>query len=122
MRIKLDENLPVRLAAALRRLGHDVDTVPEEGLAGKPDADVWPASCAAGRFLVTQDLDFSDIRKFAPGTHPGLMLVRLRQPGARSLAQRIEAAFANQGPEAWVLCFTVLSDRKIRVRRPRTGA
>jgi len=25
------------------------------------------------RFLITQDLDFSDIRRFAPGTQPGLM-------------------------------------------------
>jgi hypothetical protein len=32
MRIKLDENLPTSAAESLRALGHDVDTVPEEGL------------------------------------------------------------------------------------------
>jgi hypothetical protein len=31
----------------------------------------------AGRFLVTQDLDFSDVRRFEPGSHHGLLLVRL---------------------------------------------
>ena len=35
MKIKLDENLPARLATALRQLGHEVDTVPSEGLAGQ---------------------------------------------------------------------------------------
>ncbi len=33
MKIKLDENLPVRLVPMLQRQGHDVDTVPEEHLA-----------------------------------------------------------------------------------------
>jgi predicted nuclease of predicted toxin-antitoxin system len=41
MKIKLDENLPAQLADNLRALGHDVQTVPEEGLAGHMDADVW---------------------------------------------------------------------------------
>jgi hypothetical protein len=31
MKIKLDENMPQRLVAALVALGHDVDTVPHEG-------------------------------------------------------------------------------------------
>ena len=39
MRVKLDENIPVRLAGELSTLGHDVDTVASEGLKGKPDSD-----------------------------------------------------------------------------------
>ena len=62
MRIKLDENLPARLAHVLRDLGHEVDTVPAEGLAGCPDEVIWQASKRESRFLITQDLDFSDIR------------------------------------------------------------
>ena len=41
MTIKLDENLPERLVAELQTLGHDVDTVVLEQLAGRDDADVW---------------------------------------------------------------------------------
>ena len=69
MRIKLDEDLPTRLVSVLADLGHDVDTVPTERIAGEDDAVVWQAAQAGHRFLVTQDLDFSDIRKFKPGTH-----------------------------------------------------
>jgi predicted nuclease of predicted toxin-antitoxin system len=79
--IKLDENLPERLAQVLSDFGHDVDTVLSEQLAGHDDADVWSAAQSVGRFLITQDLDFSDLRQYTPGTHAGLLLVRLRTPG-----------------------------------------
>ena len=84
MKLKLDENLPESLLAALTALGHDADNVRMENLRGKADAEVWQAAQKAGRFLITQDLDFSDIRKFSPGSHHGLMLVRLRLPGRLS--------------------------------------
>ena len=57
MRIKLDENLPAGLVALLTALGHEVDTVPAEGIGGEDDDVVWRAAQADGRFLVTQDLD-----------------------------------------------------------------
>jgi hypothetical protein len=63
MRIKLDENLPAGLVGDLQALGHDVDTVPSEALAGHPDPDVWNGAQAAKRILLTQDLDFSDIER-----------------------------------------------------------
>ena len=84
MKVKLDENIPVRLVGVLATLRHDVDTVASEGLKGKPDGDVWSVSRRDARFLITQDLDFSDMRQFRPGTHAGLLLVRLREPGANA--------------------------------------
>jgi predicted nuclease of predicted toxin-antitoxin system len=62
MRIKLDENLPSQLVPVLTELGHDVDTVPSEGITGKDDAVVWQAAQASQRFVITQNLDFSDVR------------------------------------------------------------
>jgi predicted nuclease of predicted toxin-antitoxin system len=82
--IKLDENLPAQLARALTALGHDTDTVPQEGLGGKPDPDIWAAAQTTGRFFITLDLDFSNIRRYVPGTHAGLLLVRLRAPGRQA--------------------------------------
>lgn len=63
MKIKLDENMPLGLVTDLAAAGHDTDTVMDEGLAGRPDTEVWEASREAGRLLITQDLDFSDIRR-----------------------------------------------------------
>ena len=70
MRIKLDENLPAILVDVLAEFGHDAETSPSEGLTGKKDEDIWQAAMMFGRFLITQDLDFSDIRRFPPERTP----------------------------------------------------
>jgi len=117
--IKLDENLPTRLGPALAGLGHEVRTVPEEGLSGRDDRAVWLAAQSESRFLITQDMDFSDRRRFAPGTHHGILLVRLRQPGRQALFDRIRGLFESENIERWRRCFAVATDRKLRVRSPR---
>jgi predicted nuclease of predicted toxin-antitoxin system len=68
MKVKVDENLPLQIALELRSRAHDVHTVGEEGLTGRADSDIWQAAQREGRILLTQDLDFSDTRKFLPGT------------------------------------------------------
>ena len=118
MRVKLDENLPAALSKALADLGHDVDTVTDEGLGGCPDDAVWRETQTEGRFLVTQDLDFSDIRVFKPGTHHGVMLVRLAVPGRRALLERVHALFQAEDVASWGGCFVVATERKLRIRRP----
>jgi len=117
MKIKLDENLPGSLVAVLTSLGHDLDTVVSEGLTGAIDDAVWEAAQGTGRFLITQDLDFSDIRRFIPGTHHGLLLVRLRSPGRLALARRVESVFRTERVEEWGRCVVVATERKVRVRR-----
>jgi hypothetical protein len=39
MLIKLDENIPNDLISLLESFGHDVDTVPQEGLTSRPDEE-----------------------------------------------------------------------------------
>ena len=119
MKIKLDENLPAKLLNHLTNFGHDVDTVLLEKLVGQNDEKIWQASQKAKRFLITQDLDFSDVRKFAPGTHEGILLVRLRDPGRNALFARITKIFETEKVEKWSRCFVVITDRKIRIRHPK---
>jgi hypothetical protein len=118
MNIKLDENLPVRLATFLQKLGHDVDTVLHEGLKGRADEEIWEAAQRDARFLITQDLDFSDVRRFLPGTHQGLLLVRLRLPGREALLNRVRFLFETEDVQQWQGCFVVVTDHKLRVRSP----
>ena len=118
MRLKLDENIPAGLVEALAALGHEVDTVPHEALTGQSDFRVWGAAQIAERFFVTQDLDFSDIRRFAPGTHRGILLVRLSNPSRRYLVERIRDIFNVEAVDAWQECFVVVTDSKIRIRAP----
>jgi len=120
MKIKLDENLPARLVSLLAVLGHDVDTVPQQGLRASLDPPVWDAAQRNGRFLITQDLDFSDVRRFAPGTHHGLLLVRLHSPGREALVRRVVYLFEHENAASWNRCFVVATDSKVRVLRPKS--
>jgi len=116
VRIKLDENLPATLAARLRQLGHDADTVQEEGLCGRDDETVWEAAQREERFLITQDLDFSDMRKFPPGTHAGLLLVRLQEASRRQIERRVMDLFATEAVETWAGRLVVATGVKLRTR------
>jgi predicted nuclease of predicted toxin-antitoxin system len=99
VKIKLDENLPERLVTELAALGHDVDTVRAQHLTGRPDSEVWEAAKSVDRFLIAQDLDFSDVRQYTPGTHGGLLLVRLAQPSGDALVARVSLLSEPFAPE-----------------------
>lgn len=116
MKIKLDENLPARLKHVLVARGYETDTVNDEELTGQPDQIIWQAVQVESRFLITQDLDFSDMRKFVPGTHGGILLVRLREPSAQTLLDKVAAVTGELA--GWQGCFVVLTEHKLRVKRP----
>lgn len=119
MRIKLDENLPARLGTILASLHHDVHNLAEENLNGASDRDVWAAAQQDARFFITQDLDFSDRRRFAPGTHHGILLVRMRSPDRQSLIRRAREVFEYEDVGSWAGCFVVVTNNKVRVVRPQ---
>jgi predicted nuclease of predicted toxin-antitoxin system len=122
VRLKLDENIPVSVRPRLQALGFDVDTAVDEGLGGHPDSDVWAAAQTGARFLLTQDLDFSDARRFVPGLHHGLLLVRLPDSEQWRIGEYLVAWLT--GPEAmsWARCFVVATPNKVRVLRPQKDA
>jgi predicted nuclease of predicted toxin-antitoxin system len=76
MRLKLDENLDVRLAHDLAAGGDDVDTVLEERLVGGSDEAIFAASLASRRTLVTLDLHFADPLRFPPRGSAGIVVLR----------------------------------------------
>lgn len=118
MRILLDENLPADLVDVLRAFGHDVEHVYSRNLSGRPDPDVRAVAESENRLLITQDIRFADAREFLPGQHAGFVLVRLKRPGLRAILEKLQWVFAHEDIESWRGCFVVLSDSKLRVRRP----
>jgi predicted nuclease of predicted toxin-antitoxin system len=118
VRLKLDENIAASAAVRLSALGHDVHTVLDEGLGGRSDVDVWGAAQAELRLLVTQDLDFSDERRFAAGTHAGILLVRLPDAEQWRVSDYLVAWFSASDASSWERCFVVATPNKVRVRRP----
>jgi predicted nuclease of predicted toxin-antitoxin system len=76
--LKLDENLAQSHVDFLNAGGYSAERVTDEGLSGADDAVVWQRAVAEGRLFLTLDLDFADVRRFPPGSHPGILLLRPR--------------------------------------------
>jgi len=87
VRIKLDENLGRPHVALLRRYQYEADRLFDEGLSGIDDAEVWRHVRQEKRFLITLDLGFADVRRYLPGTYPGILLLRPRSKGRGSMEQ-----------------------------------
>jgi len=118
VKIKLDENLSRHLKDELLGLGHDVSTALEEGLLGKDDVELGAAAKTDGRMVFTLDLDFADLRKFPPGSHPGVILLRPRSMGPLAVNQFV-LKFAQQTELSDLArCLAIVEPHRVRVRRP----
>jgi predicted nuclease of predicted toxin-antitoxin system len=118
VKIKLDENLSRQLKVPLSQRGHDVSTALEEGLLGKIDVEVGAAAKSEDRMIFTLDLDFADLRRFPPGSHPGVVLFRPRSMGPLAVNQFV-LRFAQQTELSELArCLAIVEPHRIRVRRP----
>jgi predicted nuclease of predicted toxin-antitoxin system len=107
VKIKLDENMHGDVRDALAGWGHDVTTLHDEGLAGRPDAEVAVAVKAEERCLVTFDLDFANPRLFPPAEYFGIVVLRLRTPTSKLQVRRLVSFLSTQAEHVagklWVL-------------------
>jgi hypothetical protein len=118
MKIKLDENLPAGLAAVLAQLGHDTDTVRDEACGAGTTA---PSGARHRRPAGSSSLRTWTSQTYASSGQVltiGLVLVRLKKPGRRALAERVAAAFRTEDVSTWERAFVVLTDSRTRVHRP----
>lgn len=84
MRIKLDENLGQRVAAAFRAAGHDVATVFEQRLTGATDQQLFGVCVRERRILVSLDTDFANPLRFDPLKSAGIIVLRVHSEPTRS--------------------------------------
>lgn len=89
MKLKLDENIDLRIISLLRLAGHDVATVPGQGLSSVPDVEVIDVCRREGRCLVTADRGFGNRLRFNPADYSGIVVIRL--PSSPTLADWREA-------------------------------
>jgi len=77
VKFKLDENFGTRTQRLFQTAGHDVSTVEQERLSGCPDRKLYDVCVRERRYLVTLDMDFSDVTRFDPSAASGIVVVRL---------------------------------------------
>jgi len=118
LRIKTDEDLPPAVTERLREAGHDAAGVVEQGMSGGKDPALWEAVHKEGRFLVTSDEGFGDIRAYPPGTHAGILVLRPDQNGVRPLVELTELVLERARLDDLGRFVSVVTPRGLRTRRP----
>jgi predicted nuclease of predicted toxin-antitoxin system len=119
VKFKTDENLPAEAAAVLREYGFDADTVRDENLSGADDRTIATRARDEGRILVTLDLDFANIQAYAPHTHAGIIVLRLKRQDKATVVsyiRRIAAVLDRRSPtgQLWIV-----EHNRIRFREGR---
>lgn len=118
MKFKLDENLPASSAAILEAAGHDADIVTTEGLTGAPDPDVAAAATATGRILISLDRGLGDIRSYPPGSHAGIVVLRLADQSPATVSKAITDLASLTEATSLGGAVAVLQPGLLRLRHP----
>ena len=116
MRLKLDENLPVELAAVFSAAGLAAETVTGEGLGGKSDDEIFSVCRTENLVLVTLDLSFGDIRKYAPGTHAGIIVLRYAKQDKEYVVKNVRRLVPRLDKEPPAGEIWIVEESLIRIR------
>jgi predicted nuclease of predicted toxin-antitoxin system len=117
MRFKLDENLPDGLTTDLQAHGDDAETCGQEGIGGADDPAILAHCTAESRILLTCDLDFSDIRRYPPGSHAGIVIFRLHTLDVTSLRQALARLLGQVTETDLSGNLVIVEDLRLRIRR-----
>ena len=117
MQIKVDEDLPRIATLLLQDRGYEAIDVVAQDMGGWKDPDLWQAVQAEQRFLITADKGFADIRRYPPGTHAGVLLLRPDEDGISAIVELLERVLTNFDLNRLTGTVTVATPRGIRIRR-----
>lgn len=117
MRLKIDENVPLEVAAQLRAAGHDAHSVYDEALSGAGDQTLAAVCRRERRALLTLDLDFADIRTYPPADFAGLIVLRLMRQDKAHVLATVQRLLPLLNREALDRCLWIVDEQRVRVRQ-----
>lgn len=117
MKLKADEDLPRRVQTLLSAAGYDCTSVREQELGGSEDDTLWEVVQSEGRFLITGDKGFADIRSHPPGAHYGVLLLRPDDDGIEPIIELLEDVIDAYRLDDLEGAITVATPRGVRIRK-----
>src|SRR5262245_52099895 len=114
MQFLANENFPLDVVEAVRKIGHDVTWMRTDA-PGSKDPDILKCAVSEQRILLTFDKDFGELA-FHVGLPAacGIVLFRLQASSSSALADLVVAAL--QSRTDWVGQFSVVEPGRIRMR------
>lgn len=118
----IDEDMPRSTNVALREAGHDAVDVRDVGLRGHGDAEVFAYAQNLGAILVTADKGFANVLSFAPGTHSGLIVLRVpNELPTQQVNKELLRALADLADENLKGLLVIVEVGRTRIRRGPQG-
>jgi hypothetical protein len=108
MLLYADEDFSLPVVEELRRLGHDVVTVQEDGLRGTPDRGILARAHALGRAVLTHNRRHFERLDKQGAPHSGILTATHDPRHYAALSIRIHTTLIGLSPGRWC----------IRVNRP----
>jgi predicted nuclease of predicted toxin-antitoxin system len=116
VKFKLDENIPSEMAGFLLALGHDAQTVFDEGLTGSLDLNLLEHVRHEHRVFLTMDKGIADIRVYPPSNYEGIILFRPTRTGRNEAASFIRRFLPSVLEQEMAGHLFVVTERGIRKR------
>lgn len=76
------------------------------------------AAAAAGRALISLDVGLADIRAYPPGSHAGVVVLRLADQSAATVSKAVSDLSAFTDADSLAGAVAVLQRGLLRIRRP----
>ena len=108
---------------ALRRAGFAADDVRDVGLRGYSDERVFAYAPAQRRVLVTADMGFANILRSPPGSHAGIVVLRVPDELPTNAANReLLRALSDLANESLMGLLVIVEVGRARLHRPEPGS
>ena len=118
MRLLADESLAGRTRRFLRALGHDVLTLNELGRVGAVNGEVLSLAQTRQAVVVTEDRGIGNLVDYPPGTHRGIIVLKVRREADIDAVHRHLAEALQTIPARTLAGSLLIIDRnKSRLRR-----
>lgn len=119
MPIVADESVDFGIVTALRERGFDVSAIAEL-FPSIPDPQVLRFAVEKNALLLTEDKDFGELVYRLRLPHRGILLIRIQESGGETKYERVVQELLAHADEM-ANAFSVLSDEKLRIKRPADG-
>jgi predicted nuclease of predicted toxin-antitoxin system len=116
-RVKIDEDLPRQVADLVADQGYDAATVVGQGWQGVSDNELWPRVQDEGRWLITADKGFADLRLHPAGSHAGVILLRAPEESRRVYLELAAIALDRLALDDLAGAIVIVTYRGVRIRR-----
>ncbi len=116
-RVKIDEDLPRQIAGLVAAQDHDAATVVGQGWQGASDDELWSRVQHEGRWLMTADKGFADLRRHPAGSHAGVILLRAQEESRRAYLDLAAIALDRLKLDELAGAVVVVTYRGVRIRR-----